>query len=176
MLSRHLLASRQTVPGESSHLGGLRHAATALRCSAPQRSPTPGTACREQMSLVFAPNTNASSAKACPHEPLPRPLCTPDRPSAIVFGTKADARRLSGFGLGPRRDESRRQARRRRGRVADPHNESVTTHGGAKRPGPSGWACKGAHAALQMLIEPLRLGPGRVEQLTCGTPPPPPRW
>jgi hypothetical protein len=28
---------------------------------------------------------------------------------------------------------------------------TATTAGAANRPGPSGWACKGAHAALQML-------------------------
>jgi len=60
-------------------------------------------------------------------------------------------RRLSGFGLGPRRGESRCQPRRRRGSVAGPHHEPTTTDGGVNLPGPSGWACKGAHAALQML-------------------------
>jgi hypothetical protein len=66
-------------------------------------------------------------------------------------GEADDFRSLSGFGLGSRRGESRRQTRRRRGRVAGPHNEPATTDGAANRPGPKGWACKGAQASLQML-------------------------
>ena len=64
-------------------------------------------------------------------------------------------RSLSGLGMGPRRGKSGCQFRRRRGRVAGPHNESATTNGAPRvcriGPGPSGWTGMGAEAALQRL-------------------------
>jgi len=71
--------------------------------------------------------------------------------------------RLSGFGLGQRRGESRCQPRRRRGRMAGPHNAPAMTDCGANLPGASGSDRKGAHSALQMRAGcaiRLRFAPG----------------
>ena len=37
-------------------------------------------------------------------------------------------------------------------RVAEPHNELATTPGAENRPGPKGWACKGADPSLHLVI------------------------
>ncbi len=81
-------------------------------------------------------------------------------------GPATAPRGLSGIGSGPRRGDSRRQPRRRRGRVAGPHNEPATTDGAANHPGPKGWAGKGAQAALQMLAVP----PARLRFAPCPHP------
>ncbi len=57
-------------------------------------------------------------------------------------------RRLRGRRTGPRRTETWGQTRRWRGGVVNPHNEPATPDDPTFRPGPSGWACKGSHAAL----------------------------
>ena len=59
---------------------------------------------------------------------------------SILAGPYPDGapRRLSGFGLGPRRGEPRCQPRRRRGRVAGPHNEPTTIGWQRESPRPFG--------------------------------------
>ena len=114
----------------------------------------PGASDRLQRAVRSSPGCDAFLLRSHPAASRPGAIPGPLFSSPLLASGHFAAtlsRSLSGFGLGPRRDESRCQARRQRGGVAGPHNELATTHGAANRLGPSGWACKEAHAALQML-------------------------